>query len=135
MRFFPRFLSAFMLVTAAGCSVRAAPPEMSAAAPAPNDTLARIQTLAANPTCMQDSQCHALALGATPCGGPERYLAWSSARTPAGEIEALGKVYEEERRRANAVSGRMGACRFTPDPGAVCRAGVCVLGEAAPMVR
>lgn len=112
------------LVLVVGCRADAAPLVVEAQ---PADTLARIRALAAAPTCTDDSQCHSLPLGASPCGGPEGYLAWSSARTAPDQIQALGKALEAERRRANAASGRMGACRVRLDPGATCRAGVCEL--------
>jgi hypothetical protein len=130
---FPCFLPVML---ASGCSAdtaRPAAPAAPAASVVPGHagaTLARIQSLAAAPSCTEDSQCHSLALGASPCGGPEGYIAWSSARTPADGIRALGRTYEAERRDANARSGMISNCRFTPDPGAVCRAGVCALGTA-----
>jgi hypothetical protein len=146
MRFFPlvrRFLLPCLLpaVLVAGCQAEPARPAASAAPQAAvaqdggGDTLARLHALAADRPCVNDGQCHSLALGASPCGGPETYLAWSSARISPGEIDALGKAYAVQRRDANAKSGRMSTCRFTPDPGAVCRAGVCELGAPAMQVR
>lgn len=91
-------------------------------------TLARIQALVGTPACTSDAQCHTLAIGAKACGGPERYLAWSSAHTPETELRSLGEAYKEERRAANAASGMMSTCSFLADPGAVCKAGTCQLG-------
>jgi hypothetical protein len=135
-----RKLILLLLAGCTACSTGAQPgagqagksPE-NAAAPqlrqaAPTDTLARIRALAGTPTCSSDAQCHTLALGARACGGPESYLAWSSARTSAAEMGALGETYQAERRAANAASGMMSTCQFMPDPGAVCRAGTCQLG-------
>lgn len=93
------------------------------------DTLARIRALAGAAACSDDAQCHTLALGTRACGGPESYLPWSSAHTAQAEIQALGERYKEERRAANDASGAISTCRFTPDPGAVCRAGSCQLGK------
>ena len=91
-------------------------------------TLARIQTLIGTPGCTSDAQCHTLAIGAKACGGPERYLAWSSAHTSETELRSLGEAYKEERRAANTASGMMSTCSFLADPGAVCKAGTCQLG-------
>jgi hypothetical protein len=111
------------------CSTGAAPEAAGPATPqgGQGDTLARIRSLAAKAACSDDSQCHSLPLGTRACGGPEGYLAWSSAHTPQAEIEALGERYKEERRAANAASGMLSTCQFMPDPGAACRAGTCQL--------
>jgi hypothetical protein len=107
--------------------------EASAAKAQPaTDTLARIQALVGTPSCTGDAQCHTLAIGAKACGGPERYLAWSSAHTSETELRSLGEAYQEERRAANTASGMMSTCSFLADPGAVCKAGSCQLG--APML-
>jgi hypothetical protein len=99
------------------------------------DTLTRIRALAATPSCASDDQCHSLPLGARPCGGPESYLPWSSAKTRQAEIEALGERYKEERRAANKASGMMSTCQFLMDPGAVCRAGTCQAGDGPLQAR
>lgn len=128
----------FPLFLAVGChadGVRPPAPPAPGAGASATDTLARIRALAAKPSCTDDSQCRSLALGATPCGGPESYLPWSSTRTPPDEVNALGRIYEAERRQANQAVGRVSTCRFTPDPGAVCRAGTCELGASAPVAR
>ncbi len=81
------------------------------------------------PGCSSDAQCHTLAIGHKSCGGPESYLAWSSANASQGELQALAERYQQERRSADAASGMVSNCRFMPDPGAVCRAGTCQLGQ------
>jgi hypothetical protein len=83
--------------------------------------------------CTESSQCHTLALGARACGGPENYLAWSSAHTEAAPLRALAERYNNERRAEIAKSGEMSTCRFIPDPGAQCRAGACQLRTAASL--
>jgi hypothetical protein len=125
------------------CAVLEGPTGAAAAATAPSsvaagqggDTLARIHALVGTPGCGADRECRTLALGARPCGGPEGYLAYSTAHTPAAELRALGDVYQAERRGANSRSGMMSDCRVMPDPGAVCQAGVCTPGVAAPVAR
>jgi hypothetical protein len=111
------------------------PPSRGAPQDGLGDTLARIRALAGTPACTSNDQCHSLPLGARPCGGPESYLAWSSARTPQAEIEALGEHYKEERRAANKASGAMSTCQFLMDPGAVCRAGTCQAGDGPLQAR
>jgi hypothetical protein len=126
-----------ILLLLAGCSActtvaapqaQQTPPARTTPADGAGDTLARIRALAATPACTRDDQCHTLALGNRPCGGPDSYLPWSSEKTSQAEIEALGERYKEERRAANAASGARSTCQFMMDPGAVCRAGTCQLG-------
>jgi hypothetical protein len=124
--------------TAAPQAPRAAQAPQSRTAPkeGQGDTLARIRALAGTPSCSSDAQCHSLPLGARACGGPESYLAWSSATTSQADIEALGERYKEERRAANTAAGRVSTCQFLMDPGAVCRAGTCQPGSGGlPEVR
>ncbi len=101
----------------------------------PGATLARIRSMVGNAACTEDAQCHTLALGAKACGGPESYLAWSSARVGESELRALGEAYKEERRAANKASGMMSTCQFLMDPGAMCKAGTCQLGGGDPLAR
>lgn len=101
----------------------------------PGATLARIKGLVGNASCTEDAQCRTLALGAKACGGPESYLAWSSAQVKETELRALGEAYKEERRAANSASGMMSDCRFLVDPGAMCKAGTCQLGGGDALTR
>lgn len=114
-------------VPVASAAAQAAP----APAPAKGDTLTRIRALVGTPACSSDAQCHTLALGAKACGGPSGYLAWSSAKTSEAELRALGDTLKEEQRSANAASGMMSNCSFVPDPGAICKTGICQLGSGA----
>jgi hypothetical protein len=136
-----RILILLLLAGCAACSTGATPQAQQApqaratAQDGQGDTLARIRALVGTPSCSSDDQCHTLALGARPCGGPESYLPWSSAKTPPAEIQALGERYKEERRAANKASGGVSTCQFLMDPGAVCRAGTCQPGGGGLPVR
>jgi hypothetical protein len=139
-----RTLILLLLAGCAACSTGATTqasqaPQATQARTAPQqgqgDTLARIRALVGTPACSGDEQCHTLALGARPCGGPESYLPWSSAKTSQAELEALGERYREERRAANKASGGVSTCQFLMDPGAVCRAGTCQPGGGGLPLR
>jgi hypothetical protein len=136
-----RTLLLLLLAGCAACSTGAAsqapqaPQSRPATQQGQGDTLARIRALVGTPGCSSDDQCHTLALGARPCGGPESYLPWSSAKTSPAEIQALGERYQEERRAANKASGGVSTCQFLMDPGAVCRAGTCQPGGGGLPVR
>lgn len=125
MRPFP-FLLLIACVTCVACAATAsAPPKPRVAAA--GDTLAKIRALIGAAACSDHSQCHTLAIGARPCGGPQAYLAWSSAQTDGAALAVLGARFKQEREAAIAASGELSDCRFLPDPGAVCRAGTCQL--------
>jgi len=104
------------------------------AAPAQSSTLAEIRKLIGSAACADSSQCHSLPVGARACGGPEYYLAWSSANDAGDQLRALGERYKAERQADNKASGRISDCRYAMDPGAVCNAGACQL-RTDPLVR
>lgn len=129
MRPFP-FLLLLACVTCVACAATAtAPAKPKAVAGA--DTLAKIRSLIGDAACTDGAQCHTLALGARPCGGPQAYLPWSSANTDGAALGVLGEQFKQERLAAIAASGEMSTCQFLPDPGAVCRAGTCQLNSAS----
>jgi hypothetical protein len=117
-------------VTLVACAAPASPPKPKAAASG-GDTLAKIHALIGDAACSDSSQCHTLALGARPCGGPQAYLPWSSAKTDGAALATLAAQYRLEREAAIAASGELSTCRFLPDPGAVCRAGTCQLNPVS----
>lgn len=85
--------------------------------------------------CSDTTQCKTVALGARPCGGPEGYLAYSSAATATAPLQALAARYAQQRRAEAAKSGELSTCQFMPDPGAQCRTGTCVLGAGNSNAR
>jgi len=121
---------------------QAAPPQSTAApdaapgaAPGEAALLARIAAEVGDAPCQEDAQCHTLALGARPCGGPQRWLPWSSAQGRVPQLQAWADELARLQRARQAREGLAGDCRHLPDPGAVCRAGHCVLagtGADAP---
>lgn len=131
MRPFP-FLILLAGVACLACAASASGPARTRPAPAAaaGDTLAQIRALIGNAACSDSSQCHTLALGARPCGGPQAYLPWSSAHTDGAALAVLGERYRKEREAAIAASGELSTCQFLPDPGAVCIAGTCQLNPA-----
>lgn len=132
-----RQLVILMFLGCASCAeVGPAVPAGAGKGPTPvrADPVARIRELIGNAACSDSSQCHSLAVGARPCGGPEYYLAWSSAATGGDQLHALAERYKAERQAGNAASGRVSDCRYAMDPGAVCTAGRCQL-RTGPLVQ
>lgn len=129
MRPFPflMLLAGVACLACIACAATATSPPKPKAAAAGGDTLAKIRALIGNAACTDSSQCHTLPIGARPCGGPQAYLPWSSAKSDGAALAALGAQYRQEREAAIAASGELSTCGFLPDPGAVCRAGTCQL--------
>jgi len=135
-----RKLVLLSLLACAACTTRAdapatpaaqpAPPLATAPAPAQSDTLAQIKSLIGKAECSSDSQCQILPIGARPCGGPAGYLAWSTAKTPASDVQALADRYRAEQQERNTRSGMLSDCRAIAPPAVSCRAGSCQLGDA-----
>ena len=125
-----RNLVIVLLFGCAACTTQAQSP----AKPAPAGqagTLGEIRALIGTPSCSDASQCRTIALGARACGGPQGYLAYSTAQTDENALRALGERYKAERQAQIEASGEMSDCRFIADPGAVCSAGTCQLGTGA----
>jgi hypothetical protein len=104
--------------------------------------LARIEAERGAAACDADDQCHTIGVGHKACGGPERYLAWSSKHSDGMRLRALVAEHAAARRAEDAKAGMMSTCSVVPDPGATCAAGQCVLratnngpGGMAPVAR
>lgn len=120
----PSHLIALLLACLACSSCVSAPTDATAPAA---ETLPRIRALVGAAACTDNAQCRTAPLGSRACGGPEAYLAWSSAATPAAPLQQLLDRYQREREQADAKAGMASVCTVVPDPGAVCRAGACQL--------
>ena len=68
------------------------------------------------------------------CGGPEAYVAWSSAATDGQRLKSLAEAYAQARRAEAQKSGRMSDCSLVTDPGARCEAGHCVPAGRPPVL-
>nr|GEU28539.1 hypothetical protein [Tanacetum cinerariifolium] len=124
--------ASLLLLVASACASPTAPataPVAASAAPAPGlDGLwQQIQAASASNSCDNDSQCHTIGVGAKACGGPERYLPWSSQHGDGAELKRLVAQHAAARRAADAREGMMSTCSVVSDPGATCRANRCTL--------
>ena len=121
-----RLAPASLLILVAACA--GARPPAQASDPAATASLwQQIQSENADTACDSDSQCHSLGVGAKACGGPERYLAWSSKQNDGARLKALTEQHSAARRADDAREHMMSTCSLISDPGAACRAGRCVL--------
>lgn len=117
--------AASLTVLGAAC---AAAPDGPAAEAA---LLAQIEAEIGQAACTADMQCRTLAIGARACGGPERWMAWSVTTGRGERLAALSDQLSALVQARNERIGLMSICVVVPDPGAVCRAGHCVVGSGS----
>ena len=134
-------LALILLFACAACTSQAHDPKPPQPAPAAAQVAASganalddIRRLIGSASCSDSSQCRTLPVGARACGGPQEYLPWSTLKTDERALTSVAERYKAERQSQIKSSGEMSTCRFMPDPGAVCVAGACQLGAAAPGV-
>lgn len=99
---------------------------------APAATLADIRRQIGTPTCSNNAQCRSLPVGAMACGGPQSYLPYSTQTSDANALRALSERSYAETKAELTASGAVSTCMLKADPGAVCVAGTCQLGNGAP---
>lgn len=100
----------------------------SHATPGESRTLSELRAIGRTAACSSDQQCKTVPVGAKSCGGPESYMAYSTANVSTEKALSLAARYRKEREAENQASGLVSDCRFMMDPGAQCRAGTCQLG-------
>lgn len=118
-----------LLLGCTACAPSFSAPEPAAAARP--ELLERLRALSASAACTSSAQCRTVPVGVKACGGPQSYLAVSEAQLP--EAARLAERHAEVRRAANAESGIASTCAVTPDPGALCQAGLCRTAPRSPM--
>lgn len=129
-----------MLLAAAACSSAPPAPAMPASATPASDAPGadsaalwrQVQAELGDVSCDQAQQCHSIGAGSKACGGPERYLAWSSKHSDGVRLAQLVAQHAAARREEDARNRMMSTCSVVQDPGATCRAGSCVLQLPRP---
>lgn len=92
----------------------------------------KIRTEIGDAACDSAQQCRTLAYGHKACGGPERYLAYSTKRSDSARLAELAASYANERRAQDEREGMVSTCSLVADPGATCSAGRCTLLQQGP---
>jgi len=136
--------SAWPLLTVAWIAVACAQPRagptaaLEAAAPGTPAAMAQIDALIGEAACRGDDDCRVIGVGATACGGPDAYRAWSVTHTDGRLLEALVASDAAARRQAMERLGIASTCAILPVPGVACMApasqaavGRCVLLPSA----
>ncbi|OGB06060.1 MAG: hypothetical protein A3E25_23120 [Burkholderiales bacterium RIFCSPHIGHO2_12_FULL_69_20] len=120
------WVAAVLLVSA--CQAQPLPAKSASASLAGEAALlARIDAEVGGAPCSSSTQCRTLPIGAKACGGPARWMAWSTTTGRADQLQAWSAQLADLQRRRFEATGMMSTCSIVPDPGAVCRTGRCVL--------
>lgn len=82
-----------------------------------------------DPTCRDASQCRTIAFGSKPCGGPWKYLVYSTATTDSVQLDALVTEYNAREAAVNQQEGRMSDCSAVPRPRLVVVDGRCAIAS------
>jgi hypothetical protein len=118
----PRRLAAAGFLSLLGlCSCAAQPADTAA------QLSQQIDSLVGDAACDSAAQCRTIAVGAKPCGGPERYVAWSTARTDEKQLKDVVAKHAARRHADNQASRMSSTCMMVTDPGASCSAKRCSL--------
>lgn len=118
-----------------GCSMAASPGAVSQAPNAQEDSAAlatQLREQIGDAPCSSDDQCHTVAWGQKACGGPERWVAWSTQTTNATTVNDLARRLSTARKADHVRSGGVSTCFIQADPGAHCEAQHCQLNTGAP---
>ena len=117
-----------VLLLVSACQAQPLPAKSASASLAAEAALlARIEAEVGGAACTSSAQCRTLPIGAKACGGPARWMAWSTTTGRADQLLAWSAQLADLQRRRFEATGMMSTCSIVPDPGAVCRAGRCVL--------
>lgn len=77
------------------------------------------------------SQCKLVGLGSKPCGGPERYLMYSTATTDEAKLLPVVEQYNRMHEMLNEKQGMVSTCEMIPEPGIIINGGMCAPVESA----
>ena len=72
--------------------------------------------LVGEPSCTDVSQCRLIAFGAKPCGGPWRFLLYSTATTDSVQLQVAVSNYNARETELNRVYHRTSDCSVVPRP-------------------
>jgi hypothetical protein len=119
----PRLLAALGVLAMASACV--ASPQVQAP-PASASLMDKIRAEVGDAACGGPQDCHSIAIGAKPCGGPDSYLAWSSRRSDERRLRALVEQYAAARKDENRRADANSTCVFETNPGVSCQEGRCI---------
>lgn len=80
------------------------------------------------PAARRVSQCKVIAFGSKPCGGPWKYLVYSTAETNESRLKRLVNEYNVLEEEINRKEGIGSDCMFVGEPPVRLEGGICTSG-------
>jgi hypothetical protein len=90
-----------------------------------SDLRQSIATQIGDARCSSPSVCRTIAVGEKACGGPQRYLIYSTAATDSARLAREVARYNDAERKRNREEGRMSDCMMVVRPQVSCISGQC----------
>jgi hypothetical protein len=81
------------------------------------------------PTANEPIQCKLIAFGSKPCGGPARYLVYSTARTNEDKLKQLVNEFNQLAKKFNEERKTLSDCMFVTEPRVEFVGGVCAIKD------
>lgn len=85
-----------------------------------------IEELIGEAICTESSECHSIAFGAKPCGGPWEYLIYSTSTVDTYTLQQRVEEYNSFNEILNQRYGWISDCSLPNRPTVGCRDGRCV---------
>lgn len=79
------------------------------------------------PAASQPSQCKVIAFGAKPCGGPARYLVYSTSKTDESRLAQLVNEFNQLAKKHNQEGNIISDCMFVTEPKVKLDNGICTI--------
>lgn len=95
--------------------------------------LNNLRILVESPHATKASSCKIIAVGHRPCGGPERYLIYSTEKTDEAALLEQVEQYNELSKKFNQNEELYSTCEVIPKPNATLINGFCVPVKAQLM--
>jgi hypothetical protein len=81
------------------------------------------------PNANEPSQCKLIAFGSKPCGGPARYLVYSTAKTNESRLKQLVSEFNQIAKKINEERKILSDCMVVSEPKAEVVGGVCTINR------
>ncbi|MEX1221527.1 MAG: hypothetical protein WEA82_05385 [Idiomarina sp.] len=88
----------------------------------------QIRDIIRPPRASDITQCKLVGLGSRPCGGPERYVIYSTATTDEDKLLPAVEEYNRMHKILNEQQGQVSICEMLPEPNIALNSGMCMPG-------